>query len=101
MLKNLALNKLLYFVTGILAVAAAVKGVILPQLYEPVVSAEIMPGVFTQDIFVIIAAVIMIIWPVSKGMQLKSLHSLLMHVMVLPFMVLLLLLCLILSGLAP
>jgi hypothetical protein len=59
--KNLALNKALFLITGLLSLVAAVIGVLDPGMYDPVVSAQIMPGVFTQDLLVIVAALVMIL----------------------------------------
>ena len=61
MIKNLALNKALFLTTGMLSLVAAVIGVLDPGMYDPVVSARIMPGVFTQDLLVIVAALVMIL----------------------------------------
>lgn len=61
MMKNLALNKTLFLTTGLLSLVAAVTGVLDPGMYDPVVSARIMPGVFTQDLLVIVAALVMIL----------------------------------------
>ena len=61
MIKNLALNKTLFLTTGMLSLVAAVMGVLDPGMYDPVVSARIMPGVFTQDLLVIVASLIMIL----------------------------------------
>lgn len=61
MIKNLKFSKIIFLITGILALIAAVMGVTDPEMYDPVVSIRIIPGVFTQDIFVILAATVMII----------------------------------------
>ena len=60
MIRNLSLNKTLFIVTGILSLVAAGMGVLTPEMYDPVVSARIIPGVFTQDLLVIAAALVMI-----------------------------------------
>jgi hypothetical protein len=60
-IKNVTLNKALYIITGLLALVAAAWGVLDPSMYVPVVSAAIIPGVFTQDLLVIAAAVVMIV----------------------------------------
>ena len=64
-MKNLALNKTFFLITGALSLVAAVMGVLDPGMYDPVVSARIMPGVFTQDLLVIVAALIMIFLTIS------------------------------------
>lgn len=61
MIKNLSLNKTLFLFTGVIALIAAVMGVFKPEMYNPVVSTQIMPGVFTQDVLVILAAIVLII----------------------------------------
>ena len=61
MIKNLAINKTLFIITGLLSLVAAVMGVLDPGMYDPVISARIMPGVFTQDLLVIVAALVMIL----------------------------------------
>lgn len=61
MIKNLSLNKKLFLFTGIVALIAAVMGVLKPEMYNPVVSARLIPGMFTQDVLVILAAFVLII----------------------------------------
>jgi hypothetical protein len=60
-IRNLSLNRTLFVLTGILALVAAGVGVLDPGMYDPVVSARIVPGVFTQDLLVIAAALVMIV----------------------------------------
>jgi hypothetical protein len=60
MIKNLAFNKTLYLLTGVLSLVAAVAGVLDTGMYGPVVSARIMPGVFTQDLLVILGSLVMV-----------------------------------------
>lgn len=60
MIKNLTFNKSLFLITGSLALIAALWGVLDPDMYEPVVGARQIPGVFTQDLIVILAALVMI-----------------------------------------
>jgi hypothetical protein len=65
-IKNLTLNRLLYGLTGLLSLIAAVIGVLNPGIYDPViVLTRIMPGVFTQDLLVIVGALAMIVLTVS------------------------------------
>ncbi len=59
MIKNLTLNKILYLLTGALSIIAAMIGVLNPEMYDPVVMARIIPGVFTQDLVVIVASIVM------------------------------------------
>ncbi|MBM3188792.1 MAG: hypothetical protein FJZ90_08740 [Chloroflexi bacterium] len=65
MIRNLALNRALFIVVGVLALVAAVVGVLDPGMYDPVVAAQIMPGVFTQDLLVIAATLLMIVLALS------------------------------------
>lgn len=51
MIRNLRLNKFLFAFTGIITLIAAVWSVLRPEIYNPVVSARIIPAVFTQDLF--------------------------------------------------
>jgi len=60
MIKNLTLNKILYGLTGLLALIAGVIGVLRPGMYDPVVISRIIPGVFTQDLLVVVASLVMI-----------------------------------------
>lgn len=62
---NLALNKLLFVITGMLALVVAAAGLMNPKMYDPVVRAQIMPGVFTQDLLVVVAAILMIVLAVQ------------------------------------
>ncbi len=61
MIKNLNLNKTLFILTGITALIAAVVGVLKPEMYNPVVSARLLPAVFTQDFVVILASLVLIV----------------------------------------
>ncbi|HSL86753.1 MAG TPA: hypothetical protein VK861_07445, partial [Bacteroidales bacterium] len=61
MTNNLGLNKALFLITGILALIAAVWGVLGPEMYNPVATTQIIPGMFTQDLLVILAAIVLII----------------------------------------
>ncbi len=66
MIKNLTLNRMLYGLTGLLSLIAAVIGVLNPGMYDPaIVLTRIMPGVFTQDLLVIVGALAMIALAVS------------------------------------
>jgi len=57
---------MLYGLTGLLSLIAAVIGVLNPGMYDPaIVLTRIMPGVFTQDLLVIVGALAMIALAVS------------------------------------
>lgn len=60
-INNLDLNKSLFLITGVLALLAAVAGVADPGIYDGVVIVPILPGVFTQDVVVILTALLMIL----------------------------------------
>jgi len=79
MIKNLSLNKTLFLITGILALIAAVMGVLKPEMYIPVVNTRVIPGVFTQDVLVILAAIVLIIlamWIKQDDVLIYSISSL-------------------------
>lgn len=61
MIRNLRLNKFLFAFTGIITLIAAVWSVLRPEIYNPVVSARIIPAVFTQDLFLILASLVLIV----------------------------------------
>ncbi|MDF1500612.1 MAG: hypothetical protein P1P76_09090 [Anaerolineales bacterium] len=61
MIKNLRANKIVFILTGILALIAATIGVLRPEMYDPVIVFErVIPGVFTQDLLVLVGALILI-----------------------------------------
>jgi hypothetical protein len=60
MLTKLGKNKILWFLTALLSLAAALIGVVNPDIYSKVVSAEFLPGVMSQDLTTIIASVIIL-----------------------------------------
>ena len=70
MTRNLTLNKSLYLLTGVLAILAALIGVLNPEMYEPVVIARIIRGVFSQDLVVIVGSVLMLV--LALGMRRDS-----------------------------
>lgn len=55
------LNRGVWLVTAIGALIAAASGLANPAMYDPVVSQEIIPGVFTQDLVVALAALLMLV----------------------------------------
>jgi len=57
MVRNLDFNRILWFSTAILALIAALIGVVNPDVYSEVVSDDIMPGVFGQDLLTVIASI--------------------------------------------
>jgi hypothetical protein len=55
------LNRVLWILTGSLSLVAAVAGVARPGIYDGLVDPAIMPGVFTQDLVVILGSLLMIL----------------------------------------
>lgn len=55
MLTHVKLNRLLWAVAGLLAVAAAVIGVWRPEIYDHVVARDLIPGAFSQDLLSVTA----------------------------------------------
>ena len=50
MIRDLGANKILWLLTALLSLLAALVGVLSPGIYNKVVSIDIMPGVFGQDL---------------------------------------------------
>jgi hypothetical protein len=61
MIGNLFANKVLWALTALLSLVAALVGVFSSDIYIKVVSPDIMPGVFGQDIMTIAASIIILI----------------------------------------
>jgi hypothetical protein len=61
MIANLGTNKRLWLLTAVLSLIAALVGVFLPSIYDRVVSSDIMPAVFGQDLMTIVASIIIIL----------------------------------------
>jgi len=57
MIGKIYLHRILWFLAGSLSFAAALTGVLNPGIYSMVISAEIMPGVLSQDIITIAASI--------------------------------------------
>jgi len=55
MLTHLFLNRLLWAVAGLLALAAAGTGLFRPGIYNRVVAAELIPGAYSQDLLSVAA----------------------------------------------
>lgn len=60
MIRNVRTNKTLWILTAVLSMAAALIGVLSPGIYDKVISDDIMPGVFGQDLMTIAASVIIL-----------------------------------------
>jgi hypothetical protein len=61
MVRNLARNKVLWLLTAVLSLAVALVGVINPNIYSKVVSDDVIPGVFGQDLMTIATSVILML----------------------------------------
>ncbi|GGH93991.1 hypothetical protein ACFFGR_09575 [Arthrobacter liuii] len=55
MLTHARINRLLWAVAGLLALAAASTGVWRPEIYEHVVARDLIPGAFSQDLLSVAA----------------------------------------------
>ena len=62
MMRRLDTNRIFWLVVVIIALIMALVGVAKPEIYDPVVSPEIMPGVFSQDLMTIMASIIILFW---------------------------------------
>ena len=57
---NLGRHRLLWVLIGILAVSAATTGVAFPGIYSGIVSPELLPGAYAQDLISAVASVALI-----------------------------------------
>jgi len=71
MLRNLETHKILWLLTALLSLAAALIGVINPAIYADLVGKDVIPGVFGQDLMTIAASVILL-WLVSQTKESDS-----------------------------
>jgi hypothetical protein len=61
MLDRLATNRLLWFITAVLALVASSWGVLSPAIYANVVATNLQPGALAQDIISVLAAVTLLV----------------------------------------
>ena len=61
MIKNISNNRFLFILTGVFSLIASVAGLFYSQMYDHVVPAWIMPGVYAQDLVAILASVILLV----------------------------------------
>jgi len=66
-MKKLTGIKVLQLLIGALTLMAALVGAINPAIYEGVASPGIMPGIFAQDVFAIIAAFLLLVLTAISG----------------------------------
>lgn len=62
-----AIHAVLQLLIGVLSLAAALVGAIHPAIYDGIVSPQIFPAVFTQDILVVVAAVALLVLTAING----------------------------------
>lgn len=60
MIRNIITNKILWLLNALLSFIAAFIGVFRPGIYSQVVSREVLPGVISQDLLTIFAAVLLL-----------------------------------------
>jgi hypothetical protein len=58
---NLGRHRLLWVLIGVLALSAAVTGVAIPGIYPGIVSTELLPGAYSQDLISAVASVALIL----------------------------------------
>jgi hypothetical protein len=58
---NFGRHRLLWVLIGVLALAAAVIGVASPDIYSGIVSAELIPGAYSQDLISAVASVALLL----------------------------------------
>lgn len=61
-MKNLKINKIMWFLVVLMSLVASLVGVFNQNIYTKVVSNEIMPGVLAQDLFTIVLSIITLIF---------------------------------------
>lgn len=69
MLTHLFLNRLLWAVAGLLALAAAATGLWLPGIYNRVVAADLIPGAYSQDLLSVAAGLALLYLSYAAGPQ--------------------------------
>ena len=65
MIRNTGINKILWVSTATLALIAALVGVFDSGVYNKLVSPDLMPGIFGQDLMTILASVVILTLTVS------------------------------------
>jgi hypothetical protein len=68
MIRFLKTNKIVQIITAALTFAAALLGLVQPQMYAPVIVLErVIPGVFTQDLLAAGGSLVMIVLALTMG----------------------------------
>lgn len=65
MINNLAANRILWIITGVLALAVSAIGIFSPLIYYKIVAPALLPGAFSQDIMTVFASLLLIILSLS------------------------------------
>jgi hypothetical protein len=65
MINNLRTNKILWLLTGLLSLASALTGILIPDIYNRVISNSIMPGVYGQDIMTVAASLVLLLLTIT------------------------------------
>ncbi|MCD4845780.1 MAG: hypothetical protein K8R25_14965 [Methanosarcinales archaeon] len=60
MIQNLGKNRILWLSVALLSLIAALVGVAKPDVYNQVISMELLPGVLAQDLMTIIASIVVL-----------------------------------------
>lgn len=66
MLKNFGINRKVWFVVALPALAASVWGVINPEIYNEVAAENVIPGMISQDLITIVASVALLLFSLLK-----------------------------------
>ena len=65
MIRNLRANKILWLLNAFLSLIAALIGVLNPDIYSEVVGREILPGVISQDLLTVLAAIVLLFFTIG------------------------------------
>lgn len=60
MIKDLGINRGLWLANGLLALVASVVGVVSFDIYKGVAGSEVLPGIVSQDVLTVVAAVLLL-----------------------------------------
>ena len=60
MFRNISVNRKIWISVGVLSLISSVIGVLEPSIYDKVVSSDIMPGVFGQDLMTVPVSILVI-----------------------------------------
>jgi len=61
MIRDPSRNKILWWLTAVLSLIVALAGVFSPSIYSKVVSTDLMPAIFGQDLITIVASIIILL----------------------------------------